>query len=390
MKNNCFRLKSISGWFLFLLLIGFPATGFGREGNPREVPLPEDDVQVAALLAERPFEERVWVVYRIGAQKRRGLIPQLIDRLDLDRFPKYEAELALDALFKLEAFVPDDVLLKLLNDFPDKAAILLAFKPERHEKAILEMFERHAGAENKDDYLRLALAANLALKANTPGFAKALVARRLKLGKNLVVTDLMVRKKAEEEPRTPGGVLGCGCWPVCVPLRQEEIFPPVCQTVFSDWPLSKPFVDGPAHVVVTNLECPTEKAPSFTVGNFSRKEDASPVFRSVVSVGIVSSETFFDRYVSVLVGETVSLRKKETVIWKGRRAFARQVEKARTEGDANFRRIVNRLVERRFLTQSDADNFKPGFVVRILNPDDLRLPQLPGTVPAVGKERGKP
>jgi hypothetical protein len=119
--------------------------------------------------------------------------------------------------------------------------------------------------------------------------------------------------------------------------------------------------------------------------------EVHPYFHPFESTRKISTrETFFDNFISSMVGETVSLRKKETVIWKGHRAFARQVEKARTEGEANFRRIVNRLVELGCLAQTDADNFKPVFVVRILNPDDLRLPQLPGTVPAVGKERGKP
>ncbi len=372
-------------FLLFVVLLGLETLVAASPSHAAEYELPASETAVRERLRDRKGEVRAWTIYHIGKEKRGAFLPDLIGFLDLDRFSRFEAQLALDALFKLEVFVPDDVLLKLVNDFPDKVAILLAFQPERHGKAILEMFERHAGIETLEHHLRAALAANLALKAGTPGFAKALIERRLKGGESLVAADLVIRRRFEEEKRIPTGGLGCGCWPVCVPLRQEETFPPVYRTVFSDWPLTKSFVEGPGHVVVNNLECPTESTPSFAVRGFSSGGDDPPVFRSVASGGMVSCETFFDRYASGLVGETVSIRKKETFIWTGRRAFARQVEKARTDGEANFRRIVNRLVERGFLTQIEADNFKPLFVVRISNPDGLRLPQLPGTVSIIPK-----
>ncbi len=48
--------------------------------------------------AERPLEKRVRAIHRIGEEKRAGLIPNLIERLDLDGYPGYEARLTLDRL----------------------------------------------------------------------------------------------------------------------------------------------------------------------------------------------------------------------------------------------------------------------------------------------------
>lgn len=386
MKN---RIRGVIHSFLTILVwslaLGFSVPAFGADGNPRDVPLPADDARVIALLAERPFEERVWTIHRIGKEKRARLIPNLIERLDLDRYPKYEAELALDALFKLEAFVPDEVLLKLLNDFPDKAAIMLAFQPERHETGILTVFGRYAGSERETHRLRAVLAANLALKAGTPGFAKALVERRLRLGGNQVAVDLVIRRRAENESRMSPGGLVCGCGRGCGALQPEAKFPTIFWTELSDWPLAKPFVEGPGHVVVINLDCPINYEPSSAVSGFSKEFDDPPVFKKVAAGEVNRQESFFDCYLFELVAEKAGFRRKETVVWKGRRAFSRQVERARAGGEANFRRIVNRLVERGSLARAEADTFKPEFVVRIMNPDGLRIPQLPQTVPGDGK-----
>lgn len=382
MKNSISGSIPSIGWVLvWVLTLAFSGPAFGANDNPRELPLPSEDARVAALLAERPFEERVWTIYRIGREKRAGLIPNLIERLDLDRYPKYEAELALDALFKLEAFVPDEVLLKLLNDFPTKAAIMLAFQPERHGKAILTVLERHADDVLPKHYLRAVLAANLALKASTPGFAKALFERRLKASENRMAVDLEIRRKKNEDPKPSPGGPGCGCGRGCSALDQEAKFPPVYWTELSNWPFSKPFVEGPGHVVVDILECSVRSVPSPLVNGFSREADGQPVFKPEAGGQTNHLEWFVDAYLAALVGEKTGFKEKKTAVWKGRRALARQVQMARADGEANFRRIVNRLVEKGLLARSDADTFKPEFVVRILNPDGLPIPQLPQTVP---------
>lgn len=382
MKNRILGLiHSILAVLIWCLTLGISAPAFGPDDSPRHLALPADDAQVAALLSERPFEERVWTIYRIGREKRHGLIPNLIERLDLDRYPKYEAELALDALFRLEAFVPDEILLKLLNDFPTKAAIMLAFKPQRHEKSILEMIGRNAAAMAPKQYLRAVLAANLALKAGTPGFANLLLERRLKASENRMAVDLEIRRKRNENPKPAPGGLGCSCGRGCSALDQEAKFPPVYWTELTDWPLATPFVAGPGHVAVNSLECSLRSAPSSSVNGFSKAPVDQPVFKSVSDEPTNRGEWLFEAFLSALVGENTAFRQKKTVVWKGRRAFIRQVEQARAGGEAHFRWIVNRLMERGLLARDDADSFKPEFVVRILNPDGLPIPQLLQTVP---------
>lgn len=383
MKNcNSNSIPSI-GWVLvWVLTLGFSGPAFGANDNPRDLPLPSEDAQVAALLAERPFEERVWTLYRIGKEKRAGLISNLIERLDLDRYPKYEAELALDALFKLEAFVPDEVLLKLLNDFPTKAAIMLAFKPERHATGILTVFERLAGSEGAGHFPLAAFTANLGLKAETPGFAHSVLSRRLELAENKCVTDLVVRRRI---PPSEGewGAIGSYGGPACRIPGADDPFPPLrFVRLIAEEAGGQSFVEGPTGVSIAIMECPPWTLPPASApSGFSSTGTEKVVFRKNAVKILAVFERFFDGYLSALAKERSCFRYTETVVWKGRRVFARQVEQARTDGEANFRRIVNRLVEKGLLTRTDADNFKPEFVVRILNPDDLRIPQLPQTVP---------
>jgi hypothetical protein len=350
------------------MLLFLQALAFGQDSAAvagMQKGTPQNDrvkAEVSRLLESTANRDQAWAAYLIGKYELREvaaqihplLNPELNGQEDEVRFVHLAA---LDSLIQLGMTVPSDKLMPLYNKFPNEVLILLAKAPNENQQALLSIAQQ---AQRQAYWMA---ACNLLAESKARGFAAWLI-KELKIEVRITVLD-------HEDGGTGTGI-GCGMIGIDASVPVPDGFPPTALYFLKESPERGAVVVAPGHNPIYYKR---------TVSDRRIIADAS--FKSCNKNHYNHLE-----YLAALLNTTADELKLEaypshSITWQGAEKYQRKMAQIQQQVKASYEQVIQRLLEKNLLTDSEADGLAPMVVVTI---EDLRknpsvpLPAIPGVV----------
>lgn len=347
------------------LIIFLPAVAFGQNNTAvagMQKGTPENDLvkaEVGQLLASTANRDQAWAAYLIGKYELKEMASQLYPLLNPQlNGPQNEIgfvhRAALDTLIQLGVTVPGDKLMPLYNKCPNEVVILLARAPQENQQAILSIAQQAQGQ------VYWLAACNLLTESKAPGFAAWLI-KELKIDVQITVSD---DKNDEGGTGGESGTFGIGAT-----LTEIDGFPPTA-----------------LYILEENAERGMVIAASGLHPIYYRRTVGDKSVIARIREG--DKDSYRLEYLAALLDTTVDdleikAHPRYSIIWQDAESYQRQVEQIRQQVKEGYERLIQRLLAKNRLTNSEVDGLAPTVVVTV---EDLRkdpsvpLPAIPGVV----------
>jgi hypothetical protein len=314
--------------------------------------------KVSQLIQSASNRDRAWAAYLIGEYGLKEFAPALIDFLS-PNLPGPEWEItyvhraALDSLIRLRVSAPSNSLTPLYESFPAQTLIILARSPSENGEALLSIAEQ-PGCETC-----WVAACSLLAESKAPGFA-AFLLKSVK-----IKIEIAVSESGNKGYWSGGSSSSVACGVFQVP----DGFPPIALYQLIDQPRRDAVViaQGPHPV-------------------FYERQVVEPGIENQKGAGVtdqsVERSLYCLEYLAALLGQGASeleLREKysKSIAWSGIKRYKVDVISFRELVIGNFERLKKQCVERKLLSEAEAEALRPNLIITVRDMRENKTPPLP-------------